>query len=187
MEDDRGTVARAGVAALFGQLASPRCSTKTSTLPAAMSRTTPENCQGAEMPSMLAWRSRSCMPPRHGRDGPRRGVSGWGDPHESLKNPKTKSPRGCGALGTRPAGIEPATPSFVGSCSIQLSYGRTRVEEYTESCAAVKGPRAIRGFDPWVRSTGPIHRARNAISPVAPAPKATQRGRSRAATALAAS
>ena len=30
------------------------------------------------------------MPPRYGRDGPRRGRTGWGYPHESLKTPLLK-------------------------------------------------------------------------------------------------
>ena len=31
----------------------------------------------------------------------------------------------------RPAGLEPATPGLEGRCSIQLSYGRTRLDTTT--------------------------------------------------------
>ena len=39
----------------------------------------------AGVPGMLTQRSRSPMPPSCGRDGPRRSLSGLGDPHKSLK------------------------------------------------------------------------------------------------------
>ena len=39
------------------------------------------------------------MPPRYGRDGLRRWMSGWGHPHESLKTPKTKPPAEVGSAG----------------------------------------------------------------------------------------
>jgi hypothetical protein len=42
----------------------------------------------AGVPGMLTQRSRSPMPPRCGRDGSRRSLSGLGDPHESLKTRK---------------------------------------------------------------------------------------------------
>jgi hypothetical protein len=41
--------------------------------------------RGAGLPGMLTQRSRSPMPPSCGRDGPRRSLSGLGDPHKSLK------------------------------------------------------------------------------------------------------
>ena len=44
--------------------------------------------RGAGVPGMLTQRSRSPMPPRCGRDGSRRSLSGLGDPHESLKTRK---------------------------------------------------------------------------------------------------
>ena len=44
--------------------------------------------RGAGVPGMLMERSRSRMPPRCGRDGSRRSLSGLGDPRESLKTQK---------------------------------------------------------------------------------------------------
>ena len=41
--------------------------------------------RGAGVRGMLTQRSRSPMPPSCGRDGPRRSLSGLGDPHKSLK------------------------------------------------------------------------------------------------------
>jgi hypothetical protein len=59
------------------------------------------NVRGAGVPGMLTERSRLPMPPRCGRGGSRRRLSGLGHPHESRKPQKTQPDRTSDSIGLR--------------------------------------------------------------------------------------